>query len=145
MKIKIINQANKENGIEIISPLLGHNIFNLDNVADSECSEIECWLTNKIPADRLGQTIANYVSKLRHGATIRFIGIDLMQTCLAVVNRRLTIAEANSVIYGGPEVFNMNSSMVCANDIAAILQQFGINVTKKSLSGGIFTVEGERP
>ncbi len=145
MKIKIINQSNKENGVEIISPLLGHNIFNLDNVADSECDELECWLTNKIPADRLYSTIQNYVSKLRHDATIRFIGIDLMQTCLAVVNRQLNIAEANQVIYGGPEAFNMNVSMVCANDIAAILQQLGIVITKKSLTGGIFTVEGERP
>lgn len=144
MKVKICNETTKDRDYDIVSPLLGKNIHELE-YADSECDEIICTLVEKNSITNLHTVLQNYVRKLRHGGKIVFQGVDFVQVCLAVVNRNITIFDANKLLYGGPEAFNMNSCMVCANDIAAILGQLGLNVTKKAMYNGQYTVEAYRP
>ncbi len=144
MKIRISNETVFDGDITIVSPLRGNNIYQLD-VADSECDEIVCLLTDKIPVNLIGEVVANYVRKLRHNGTISFVGKDIMQIALGLVNRKYNILEVNEYLFGGPEAHNINSSCVCANDIAAILQKLGLNITKKSINGLMYAVEAQRP
>lgn len=146
MKLKITNSWSDDDLLHylVVSPILGKNIYNLEDVADSECDEIYCNILEKMPISAVASTITNYTKKLRHGGKIIFEGTDFVQTCLAVINRSTTIFDANNIIYGGPESWNLNASMICASDISAVLTQLGLKITKRALYGSKYTVEAVR-
>ena len=145
MKIIIANEyPDIKEGEVLISPLNGGNIFSLDNVANSECSSIKCYLVDKIPLIVINPTIQGYVSKLRHGGRLSLIGTDLNQVCISIINRYSNIMDANRQLFGGPESYNLNSGMYCISDISAILQGAGLEITKKSLDNNQYLVEAVR-
>jgi len=146
MKLKITNSWSEDDlaNCLVISPLLGKNIRNLEDVADSECDEIYCNILEKMPISEVASVIKNYTKKLRHGGKIIFEGTDLVQMCLSIINRTTTIFDANNIIYGGPESWNLNLSMICASDISAVLTQLGLKITKRALYAGKYTVEAVR-
>lgn len=144
MKLRISNETQDDGDVTIVSPLRGNNIYQLD-VADSECDEIVCLLTDKIPVYLIGEVLAGYVKKLRHNGKIIFVGKDILEIARRMLNRNMNILQGNEYLFGGPEAHNLNSSCVCANDIAAILQKLGLKIVRKSIDEFTYTVEAQRP
>lgn len=144
MQLIVTNTTDSYGTHKVISPILGDNIYN-PNVEQSECESILFTLTDTIPANTLTGLLELYISKLRHGGVITVLGTDIYQVALAIVNRNIDILSANQLIFGGPNVSDFHSSLVSINDIAIILEEAGLIITKKALNGMSYTVEARRP
>lgn len=143
MQVRVTNQTTNNENYTVISPLLGHNLYEPD-LATSECTLIEFMLTDTIPLNLLGRTLAVYCSKLRRKGRIVITGKDIHQVCLDIINRTLSIGEANQMIFGGPDAWELNSSMLSYRDIESHLKNVGLRITKRALNGHFYLVEGTR-
>lgn len=147
MKLIITNGQwpDKKEQEMVISPLLSHHMFNIDEyVADSEMELIEIYNTNSIPLSMLSTVLSNYVRKLRKGGKITIHGRDLYKTVLAITNRNLDLGQANAALYGGPEVHNLLSSLVGIEDIASFVQSTGLKILSKQFNDLDYILEAER-
>jgi ERCC4-related helicase len=128
-----------------LSPLLGHNIFNIDEyVADSEFEEIEVKNLNQIPLSMLGNVLDNYLKKIRKNGIIKINGVDLYLLALKITTRSYNLGEINSAIFGGPEVNTLNMCLVGINDVVSHLEGHGVKILSKGFNDIVFTVEGQR-
>ncbi len=144
MQLIVTNTTDNYGVHTVLSPLSGDDIYN-PNVEDSECESILFTLTDTIPISMLANVIKLYIQKLRHGGVITLLGTDIYQVCLAIANRNVNILDANKLLFGGPSVSDMHSSLVSTNDVANLLEEFGLKITKKALNGISYVVEAQRP
>lgn len=147
MKLYLTNDKSELDGFMTISPLLGFNTRELDNdlVADSEVEEFFAPnIIDFIPVEMLLETIKKYLKKIRKGGKITLGGVDLYLASLLVARREINPIEANLLFFGRMTAHESKSGLSGCNDIAGILTELGIKVTKKTLSGVNYLVEGVR-
>jgi hypothetical protein len=143
MQLIVTNTTDSYGTHKVLSPMLGDNIYNPD-IQPSECDSILFTLTDTIPAQSLTPLLELYISKLRHGGVMTVLGTDIYQVSLAIVNRSIDVLVANKLIFGGPDISNLHSSLVSINDIVIILEEAGLKITKKALNGVSYVVEAKR-
>lgn len=147
MKLIITNgeHFDKKEDETVLSPLLGHNIFDISEYAvDSEFEEIDVKCLNQIPLGFLSKVLTTYVKKLRRRGTITIEGRDLYLVALNITNRVYNLGEANAALYGGPQVHQLFASLVGVNDVVEHLEELGLKVLTKGFSGCNFRVVAER-
>jgi len=148
MKLIITNQIldKVEEDEVILSPLTGHNIYDISEyAADGECDEIHVYVIDFIQFAKLGQMISHYAKKLKRGGEIYFYGTDIYLVAKAIVNRHYTIEQINQILYGGPNAHEMYSSCVGINDIISYLETVcELEITSKSLKDISYKIGAKR-
>ncbi len=144
MKIYITHTNDELPGFTTFSPLRGINVRELDSelVADSELDEAICDCLDYIPLLQIPLSLQNFVKKLRKGGSLTISGIDCYLLSMEASKRNLNLQQLNAIVYGGPHASNMRMSMISVTDACGFLEQLGLKIMKKSLSGVSYTIEG---
>jgi hypothetical protein len=147
MKLTITNgyEIDIKEGDVVLSPLTGHNIFDIDEyAANSEFEEVIVKTISQIPVKVMAQVLSQYAKKVRKNGRISIHGTDLYLVCRSIATRDISLKDANDLLFGGPEVSTMNCSMVGINDIVSHIEELGFKIEKKTFFGFNFLVEGVR-
>lgn len=98
-----------------------------------------------IHGSKLIETIKNWTSKLRHGATIVVGGTDVGMLSKLIYSGKISVVDANKILFGqGDNPWAIKQGCYSCYDISSILEEEGLNVTKKRLSGMRYIVEANR-
>lgn len=134
MKIRTVSEkALKDVGKPVI----------LDFIEDSSCDEIYVDdLCHIINYENFEYYVTKLVSKLHKGGVIKVSGRDIIELSKCVMRQDFNFLEANRLVYG--EADNPVLCQLTLHDVAKLLQNVGLKIQKKNLSGYHFTVEAKR-
>jgi len=115
-------------------------------VAKAECRNIlAANVLDFVPATKMVAFLEHLTSKLRRGGEIIVGGTDLYSVCLGLFNDKLTIPDANLMIYGNQQhAWGTKHGAASITDIENILSSFGITITKKVYEEYSFYIQGTR-
>ena len=118
---------------------------NLDSIVDEgECDVINAKVLDYIHGSEIYGVIQHWASKLAHGGTIILGGRDILEVSKMVV-AGLSNSDSNKLVYGlNNSSWGIMKGMYEANEIAGILIELGLKITKKRIDGVAFIVEGCR-
>lgn len=157
MKINLLlNDASPRSGHTNIDPLAPPNdplrkvgdFGNLDeHVEAAECDEfIATDILDFIQADQLDDVLNHWVSKIRHGGTLTIGGLDLRSVARGISDYRLSINDANLLIYGAQQAaWQHRRSASTLQIILEVLTSKGLKAIKKRYDGYFYSLTMERP
>jgi len=123
------------------------DIKQIDHIcSDSECEEILApEVVDYIGAKELVSTITHWKSKLRHGGKLILGGTDIMEVARQVMMGRISVPDANTVLYGTQEtLWSIKSGCYSMNDVVGLVKEMGLRITNKRVDGTNFIVEAIR-
>lgn len=144
MRLYITNGPDELSGYTIYSPIKGNDIRKLDDdlVGDSECTEILAPnIVDFIPLSFLVSVLQNYIRKLRKNCEITLGGTDVYILARDIAARTNHPSQINSLIYGGPNSWDLKSGLIGINDLVGLLEELGLKITHKSLDGITYLVK----
>lgn len=124
------------------------DVTNLDDiVGNSEATEIIASdVIDYLPKDIAQKTIAHWITKLRHKGKIVIGGHDLYEISKIVSQKGVDIDEISGIIHGSQnQPWEFKTSHTTAPKLAENLEQHGLRVLKKRVSGFKMIVEAVRP
>jgi hypothetical protein len=138
MKVHIVRPGEESIGgferIEI-SPVFG---LDVSQYSDNEIEEIFANdLIDSVPSDKVGETIAALVRKMRLGGRMVIGGTDLRLFCKMVISGSMNEEAANKII-------GKSSSMIPTSLIMNTLRQCGLNIQASYINGVHYEIEAKR-
>lgn len=136
-----------ESVVNVSNELVAGDVADLNNIVDdAEADEILAHdVLDYIPSPALETTVANWISKLRHGGTISVSGVDIILVSKALVQQRITLTDANFLLYGEQnEPWEYRKATLTMNTIVSIFQENGLKLLSKTYDGYKYYVKAER-
>lgn len=124
------------------------DICNLDEyVDDAEADEIIATdIIDFLPTNDLESVLSHWLSKLRHGGSIVVGGVDIREVARGLLNQRLTLNQANMLLYGGQQSpHDYRKTTLTLQKLLEIFQQLGFKVIQKRQENYFYQVKAERP
>lgn len=129
----------------ISGPAYVGSIISLDGVCDK--AEVVELLGEKIldyiPHNKLEEAITGWCALLRHGGKIILGGVNTNEISRLWVTKHISPEDYNKHIFGDGSV--RKAAAYSIEQIERVLLSRGIKITRKSLPGLYFVIEGERP
>jgi hypothetical protein len=151
----LINNNSVRNGFINVDPFavpgdgkVGGDVGNLDHVAcDAECDEIVADdILDYIPNDVSGDTLLNWIGKLRHGGTLTIGGVDLREVSRMFTRQEIDVSEANAVLYGRQRLpLEYRKSTSTIQHVINMLESKGLKILNKRIEGAYYSVTARRP
>ena len=136
MKLKVVLQLPKP---EDLSPEYTYILPDqLNSIENGICISIELSNVLDFIPPRL-QFFQECVNKLRSKGTIALSGLDLVEISKLILNGKLTIDEANNVLYQGKQ------SLDNLQRLLVFIQNIGLHIIDKRISNIIYYIKAEKP
>jgi len=118
-----------------------------DIVDDSEATEIlVADVIDYLPRAMVAKTISHWVTKLRHKGRIVIGGHDIYEITKIMSQQGISAEEISDVLHGTQNhPWEFKASHTTAADLAKTLEQHGLKILKKRVSGFKMIVEAIRP
>lgn len=118
-----------------------------DIVGDSEATEIlVADVIDYLPKEIVAKAIGHWVTKLRHKGRIVIGGHDIYEITKIVSQQGISAEEISSVLHGEQNnPWEFKASHTTATDLAKTLEEHGLKILKKRVSGFKMIVEAIRP
>ena len=118
-----------------------------DIVGDAEATEILAGdVIDYLPKEIVAKAIGHWVTKLRHKGRIVIGGHDIYEITKIVSQQGISAEEISSVLHGEQNnPWEFKASHTTATDLAKTLEQHGLKILKKRVSGFKMIVEAVRP
>tara|TARA_R110002051_G_C8474075_1_gene460555 strand:- start:34 stop:504 length:471 start_codon:yes stop_codon:yes gene_type:complete len=128
--------------------VLNSDITDLDDVVEnSEATEILVSdVIDYLPKGVVSKAIGHWVSKLRHKGRIVIGGHDIYEISKIISQQGVSAEEISEVLHGKQNnPWEFKASHTTASNLAETLEQHGLKVLKKRVSGFKMIVEAIRP
>jgi hypothetical protein len=118
-----------------------------DIVDDSEATEIlVADVIDYLPRAMVAKAISHWVTKLRHKGRIVIGGHDIYEITKIMSQQGISAEEISDVLHGTQNhPWEFKASHTTAADLAKTLEQHGLKILKKRVSGFKMIVEAIRP
>lgn len=129
-----------------------HNIIpgdikNIDNhVENAQATEILAdKVLNYVNHSEMVPVLQHYVSKLRHNGKLIVGGTDATEAAKSYLSGRLDTVAFNDLVFGSSQnAWGQKSGLMTLIELAQILEDLGLNITKKRIDETSMFVKGVR-
>lgn len=111
-----------------------------------EASEIVAYrILDRFHHDRVQGVVEGWVGKLAPGGVLTVVGTDLFTIVNKVYTRRLSVADANRLIYGNPGPKGRLGSTLTISHLESLMRSLGLVVVGSRYEDDDYVVKGKRP
>ncbi len=118
-------------------------------IDDAECDEIRAInVLSYFDANKVGEIITKWVSKLRHGGELVIGDVDILQVWKAYSRAEIDYVTLNKLLYGeqtSPLRWDLRKTGLSLQEVSYALNSNGLNVTEKKFESVYFNIRATRP